>query len=166
MKLWSSNILFMIMISQFLFNFNNFCVIFRFFTKLLALGVLFSAAVNAAFVAKLLTSGILFPNSVSFVFLTKLVTLGFFFLILFCRFGVYFTKQTCRYRYYLLLLLVFIRNFLTTSISTTSLSLLKSTGNGANLSMSNLSTSVFGLAQFIFSAKPEVLALDQFLLHS
>ena len=36
---------------------------------------------------------------------------------------------------------------------TRSLSLLKSTGTGANFSMSNLSTSVFKLAKFLFSAK-------------
>ena len=46
--------------------------------------------------------------------------------------------------------------FLTTSFFTTSLSLLKSTGTGANLSMSNLSTSVFRLAKSVFSAKFEV----------
>ena len=43
--------------------------------------------------------------------------------------------------------------FLTTSFFTTSLNLLKSTGTGANFSMSNLSTSVFRLAKFVFSAK-------------
>ena len=75
----------MIMISKFLFNFSNFCVIVCFFlTKLLTLGMLFSTAVNAIFVAKLLTSGILFSNSVRFDFLTKSITLGFFFPILFC----------------------------------------------------------------------------------
>ena len=47
-------------------------------------------------------------------------------------------------------------SFLTTSFFTTSLSLLKSTETGANLSMSNLSTSVFRLAKFVFSAKFEV----------
>ena len=46
--------------------------------------------------------------------------------------------------------------FLRTSFFTTSLNLLKSTGTGANLSMSNLSTSVFKLAKFVFSAKLEV----------
>ena len=45
---------------------------------------------------------------------------------------------------------------LTTSFFTTSLNLLKSTGTGANLSMSNLSTLVFRLAKFVFSAKLEV----------
>ena len=38
----------------------------------------------------------------------------------------------------------FLKTFLTTSLS-----LLKSTGTGANLSMSNLSTSVFRLAKFV-----------------
>ena len=47
-------------------------------------------------------------------------------------------------------------SFLTTLFFTTSLSLLKSTETGANLSMSNLSTSVFRLAKFVFSAKFEV----------
>ena len=46
--------------------------------------------------------------------------------------------------------------FLTTLFFTTSLSLLKSTGTGANLSMSNLSTSVFKLAKFVFNAELEV----------
>ena len=48
------------------------------------------------------------------------------------------------------------RAFLTTSFLTTSLNLLKSTGTGTNLSISNLSTSVFKLAKFDFSAKHEV----------
>ena len=43
--------------------------------------------------------------------------------------------------------------FLTTSFFTTLLSLTKSLGTGVNLSMSNLSTSVFKLAKFDFSAK-------------
>ena len=84
----------MIMISKFLFNFSNFCVIVCFLTKLLTLGILFFTAVNAFFVAKLLTSGILFSNSVSFAFLTKLVTLGIFFLILFCLSGIQFLTKS------------------------------------------------------------------------
>ena len=60
--------------------------------------------------------------------------------------------------------------FLTISFFTKSLSLLKSTGTAANLSMSNLSTSDFKLAKFVFSAKLEVSTvshfLDQFLLHN
>ena len=39
---------------------------------------------------------------------------------------------------------------------TTSLSLLQSTGTGANLSISSLLTSVFKLAKFVISAKLEV----------
>ena len=46
--------------------------------------------------------------------------------------------------------------FLTTSFFTTSLSLLKSTGTRTNFSISSLSTSVFKLAKFDFSAKLEV----------
>ena len=40
--------------------------------------------------------------------------------------------------------------FLTTLFFTKSLSLLRSTGTGANLSMSNLSTSVLKLAKYLF----------------
>ena len=43
-----------------------------------------------------------------------------------------------------------------TSFFTTSLNLLKSTGIGTNLTMSNLSTSVIKLAKLVFSAKLEV----------
>ena len=46
--------------------------------------------------------------------------------------------------------------FLATSIFTTALSLLKSTGTGANLSIPNLSTSVFKQAKCDFSAKLEL----------
>ena len=60
--------------------------------------------------------------------------------------------------------------FLTTLFFTTSLTLLKSTGTGANLPMSNLTTSVFRLAKFLFSAnlKQQRVShfLDQFLLHN
>ena len=48
--------------------------------------------------------------------------------------------------------------FLTTSFFTTLLSLLKSTGTVANLSISNLSTSVFKLDRFVFNANFEVSA--------
>ena len=61
--------------------------------------------------------------------------------------------------------------FLTTSFFTTSLSLLKSTGTDANLSISSLSTSVFKLAKFDFSAKLltstcDIFFLNQGLLHN
>ena len=48
----------MIMISNFLFNFIDFCVIVSFLTKLLTLGILFSTAVRTVVVAKLVMLGI------------------------------------------------------------------------------------------------------------
>ena len=60
--------------------------------------------------------------------------------------------------------------FLTTSFFTTLLSLAKSLGTGVNLSMSSLSTSVFKLAKFAFSAKLLASTCDVFfksvLLHN
>ena len=58
-------------------------------------------------------------------------------------------------------------SFLTTSFFTTWLSLLKSTGTGANLSIFDLSTSVFKLAKFVLNAKLEVSTCEIFLtLHN
>ena len=54
--------------------------------------------------------------------------------------------------------------FLTMSFFATSLSLLKSTGTGANLSISNLSTSVFKLGKFAFNAKLEVSTCEILLI--
>ena len=48
----------MIMTSNFLFNFINFCVIVSFLTKLLTLGVSFSTATRALVVAKLVILGV------------------------------------------------------------------------------------------------------------
>ena len=48
----------MIMISNFLFNFINFCVIVIFFTKLLTLDILFLTTVRAVLVTKLVILGI------------------------------------------------------------------------------------------------------------
>ena len=48
----------MLMISNFLLNFISFCVIVRFLTKLLTLGILLSTAVRALVVARLVTLGI------------------------------------------------------------------------------------------------------------
>ena len=75
------------------------------------------------------------------------------------------------------LLFTFVTNlfyivFLITSFFTTFLSLPKSTGTVLDLSISNLSSLVFKLAKFDFSAKLEVsipvafLILNQFLLHN
>ena len=55
-------------------------------------------------------------------------------------------------------------SFLTTSFFTRSLSLLKSTGTGTNLSISNLSTPVFKVGKFVFNAKLEVATCEMFLM--
>ena len=54
--------------------------------------------------------------------------------------------------------------FLTTSFFTTLLNLLKSAGIGTNLSMSNLSTSLFKLAKLFFNAKLDVSTCEIFLI--
>ena len=54
--------------------------------------------------------------------------------------------------------------FLTTSFFTTLLNLLKSAGIGTNLSISNLSTSVFKLDKLVFNAKLEVSTCEIFLI--
>ena len=51
-----------------------------------------------------------------------------------------------------------------TSFFTTSLNLLKTTGIGVNLSISNLSTSVFRSGKLVFSAKLEVSSCEIFLI--
>ena len=48
----------MTMISNFIFNFINFCVIVSFLTKLLTGGILFSTAVREVIMAKLVILGI------------------------------------------------------------------------------------------------------------
>ena len=54
--------------------------------------------------------------------------------------------------------------FLITSFSTMSLSLLKSAGTGASLSISSLSTFAFKLATFAFNAKLELSTCVIFLM--
>ena len=61
----------MIMSSNFLFNFINFCVIVSFFTKLLTRGILFSTALRAVLVVKLVILGI--TPSTSFVLALRVV---------------------------------------------------------------------------------------------
>ena len=69
----------MIMISNFLFNFSNFCVI-DFSTKLLTLGILYSTAVRAIVLAKLVLFGVLplisFILALKEALVTKLVISG------------------------------------------------------------------------------------------
>ena len=64
----------MIMSSNFLFNFINFCVIVSFFTKLLTRGILFSTALRAVLVVKLVILGI--TPSTSFVLALRVVLEG------------------------------------------------------------------------------------------
>ena len=59
---------------------------------------------------------------------------------------------------------LFYTSFLTTSVFTTSLNLVKSTGIGINLSMSNLSTSVFKPDELVYNAKLEVSTCEIFLI--
>ena len=68
----------MITISNFLFNFSNFCVIISFLTKLLTLGVLFSTAIRTLVVANLKILGILSLTSfiLRAVLVAKLVIIG------------------------------------------------------------------------------------------
>ena len=151
----------MTMVSKFIFNFCNFSVVVCFLTKLLTSGILFSRVINSVFIAKLLILGILPSISVILVlqsvFLTKPLVSGIFFSnsVLSKLYLVFHTKSLVS------ILFTSATNlshtvFFETSFFTTSLSLLKSTGTGANLSMSNLSTSAFGLAKLVFSAKIEV----------
>ena len=53
----------MIMISDFLLNFTNFCVIICFLTKLLTSDILFSTAVNAELISKPIILAILLSIS-------------------------------------------------------------------------------------------------------
>ena len=62
------------------------------------------------------------------------------------------------------MLFTFATNLSYKAFLTTSLSLLKSTGTGTNLSMSDLSTSVFKLGRFVFDAKLEVSTCQLFLM--
>ena len=65
----------MIMITNLLLNFTNFCITVCFLTKLMAFGILFSTAVNAELVANRVVLGILFSISIilafKFVFLAR-----------------------------------------------------------------------------------------------
>ena len=138
------------MISKFLFNFSNFCIIICFLTKLLILGILFSTVVNAEVVAKPVILGISFLTSFIFVLRLLLVAKLLISGILSSMFFILASYSV----------------FSTTSLLTTLLNLLKSTGTGANLSISSLSTSVFKLATFIFNAKLEVSMCVIFLMSS
>ena len=100
----------------------------------MTLEILFSTAVSAEVVIRPLILGILALTSFTFVLrivlVAKLVISG----ILSSMF----------------LILALYSVLLTTSFFTASLSLLKSTGKGANLSLSNISTLLFKLLELVF----------------
>ena len=58
------------MISNFVFNFTNFCVIAFFFTKLLKSGILFPTAGNAKLVPKPVIQSTVFSVSVILAFIS------------------------------------------------------------------------------------------------
>ena len=139
-------------------------------TRLLTFGISFSKAVNAEVVAKPLVLCI--PVLTSFIFVLRIVLVAKL-LISGILSSIFF-------------ILALYSVFLTTSFLTTLLSLLKSTGTGANLLISNLSTllfellelvgklfnlwisnlstSVFRLAKIDFSAKLQVSTCEIFLI--
>ena len=98
-------------------------------TRLLTFGILFSTAVNAKDVAKPLTLGISFL--ISFIFVLRIVLVA--------------RLVISRILSSIFFVLALYSVFLTTSFLTTFISLLKPTGAGTNLSISNLSTLLFKL---------------------
>ena len=121
------------MISTYLFSFINFCVIVSFLTRLLTLGILFSAAVRAVLVAKLLILGI--STLTSFILVLRIVLVAKLVIS-----GILSS---------IFLILALYSVFLTTSFFTTLLSLLKSTGVVSNFTISNLSTLLFELLKLV-----------------
>ena len=137
-------------------------------TKLLTSGILFSTALTAEFVGQPVVLGILLSISVilasNSVFLARLFVSGIFF----SKLDLSLSYVAFKINPVVSILFTFSTNllytvFLTTSFYTTSLRLLKSTGTGANLSMSSLATSVFQLAKFDFNVKLVTSTCDTFL---
>ena len=129
------------------------------------LGTLFSISVilafKSVFLTKLLASGILF-STVAYSFLVArppcFVILSPTNFIVFSIFELSVSYEVFKRNFVVTMLSTFVTNlstsvFLTTSFFTTSISSLKLTGTSPNLSISNLSTSVFRLAEFDLSAK-------------
>ena len=130
--------------NYFIFNFTNFCIIVSFLTKLLILAILYSIAVRAVVVAKLVILSILLSNSfilaLRAVVVAKLLMPGISFLtslILALRVVLVPKIVISGILYLIFFILALYRSSLTTSFFITSLSLLKSTGTGTNLSTSN-----------------------------
>ena len=115
------------MISNFLFDFINFCIIISFFDQISNIRYLFSTVVKAVLVAKLVILGIS-PLS-SFILALKLVLVA--------KLVISGISSS------IFLILAFYTSFLTTSFFTTSLNSFKATGTGTNLSTSNLSSLFF-----------------------
>ena len=101
----------MTMVSNFIFNLTNFCVIVGFLTKILTLCILFSTAVRAVVVAKLVILGMSFLTSF-------ILALRYALLAKFAISGILSS---------IVLILALYTSFLTTSFFTASLRLLKST---------------------------------------
>ena len=149
------------MTMNFLFKFNNVCVIICFLAKLLTLTVLFSTAVYAEVVTEPLILAILFftPLVLAFYsdFLTNLLVLGSFFSnSVLSKLYLVFKENPPVSILFTLATNLSYTVFLTTSFFTTLLNLLKSRETDTNLLISNLSTSVFVLPKFVFSAKLKV----------
>ena len=121
-----------------------------FLTKLLASGILFSALANSL----LLAGGFLFNKPMANFALFSASDLSISYVVFKTNFVVS-------------MLSTFVTNlshtvFLTTLFFTTLLSLAKSLGTSANLSISSLSTSVFRPAKFDFSAELLTSTCDTF----
>ena len=137
-------------------------------TKLLTSGILILTAVDAALVTKPVLLGILPCISLSLafrsVFLTNPLVSGIFFsasLIMFSKSDLSVSYLVFKTKPVVSILFTFETNFLyaaflTTSFFATSRNLLKSTRTIFSLSTSVLSTSVFKLAKFDFTAILEV----------
>ena len=142
-----------IITSNFIFNFTNFCVIVSYLTKLLTLGILFSTAVRVVVVvAKLVILGILFVTpfilELRAVVVAMLLILGIYFLtsfILALRVILVAKLVISGVLSSIFLILALYKSFLTTSV-----------GTFFSLSMSNLSTLDFKLAKSTFLANLDV----------
>ena len=107
----------MIMISNFIFNFINICVICSYFDNLLTLSISFSTVVRVPVVAELVILGISPLTSSILALREELIA------------KLVITDLSSS----IFFILAFYTSFLTTSLFTTSLYLFKPTGTGTNL---------------------------------
>ena len=141
---------------MFFFSNSLICVIIRFLTKLLTLGILFSTALRALIVARLAILGISpltsFILELRVVSVAKSVILDISPLtsfILALRAALVATLVISDILSSIFIILALYTSFLKTSFFTAWLSLHKSTGTGTYLSTSNLSTLLFKLLKII-----------------